>query len=171
MNKTADLLTVFQKVLNRTQPITNGLINRAATPFIQKQPVPPTIPISPPTIPISPPLAKSGMELKWRQHPTADQVTQMPTAVVVQGDQNLIKGNQYANKFYAELVAHIRSKGFAVQTVKGEAGTPPKANLWVGHGGLTPPKGTKVLNIPQYPTPFLTKSIISALDRLIEKQK
>ena len=116
-------------------------------------------------------LQKKAIELKFQQHPTADQVARQPSAVIVQGDQQYIKGNHRAKKFYEDIAEYIRHKGYSVQIVKEKLdGEPPKANVVVSHGGVTPSKGTKVLNIPQYPTPFLTKSILGALDKLVAKK-
>jgi hypothetical protein len=116
-------------------------------------------------------IVKKALELKLQQHPTADQVARQPSAVIVQGDQTLIKGNYRAKKFYEDIAEYIRHKGYSVQIVKETApGEPPRANVVVSHGGLTPRKGTKILNIPQYPSPFITKSLLGALDRLVAKK-
>lgn len=115
-------------------------------------------------------LVKAALQIEQKQVPTADQVTRQPTAVVIQGNQDYIKGNHAAKKFYADIAAFIRDKGYSVTVTKGEeSGHPPGANVWVSHGGLNPPKGTKVLNIPQYPRPFMTKALINALDRVTTK--
>lgn len=111
------------------------------------------------------------MKAVRKQIPTADQVSRVPSAVIIQGNQDYIRGNKNAHKFYNEIAQFIREKGYAVTMDDGESGTPRKgANIWVAHGGHNAPKGTKVLNIPQYPNPFMTKSLLKALDRITTKQ-
>ncbi|WP_395000260.1 GNAT family N-acetyltransferase [Acinetobacter sp.] len=116
-------------------------------------------------------LLKQALELKLQQRPTADQVARKPSAAIVQGDQQFIKGNHRAKKFYEDIAEYIRNKGYSVQILKGKStGEAPKATVVVSHGGLTPVKGIKILNIPQYPSPFITKSLLAALDKLVAKK-
>lgn len=66
----------------------------------------------------------------------AEKIDQMiqPTAVVVTGNPKYIENNVDAERFYSEIVSHLKSKGFSVRIDSGEPFTsPPKADLWVGH--------------------------------------
>lgn len=117
-------------------------------------------------------LDKQALQTERRQRPEIYQGSRQPTAVVVQGNPDYIKGNESAKVFYNSIMSYLRKKGYAVTSDKGKPETqPPGANIWVAHGGYNPPKGTSVLNIPQYPKPFVTKALIRALDNVIEKSK
>ena len=99
------------------------------------------------------------MNIKYRQHPTADQVTQMPTAVVVKGNPAFINNNPLANKFYDHVAKMLRGNKYSVTFDKGEPYTiPPKADLWIGHSRGADrlrfaPKGTKTIDLNKFEHP------------------
>lgn len=60
--------------------------------------------------------------------------TKKPTAVIIKGNPKYIRSNPDADRFYAELAAHLRDNGYDVSFDAGKAYTsPPAADLWVGH--------------------------------------
>ena len=117
-------------------------------------------------------MIKEALKTERQQRTQTEQVSRLPSAIIIQGNQDYICGNFAAKKFYADIADLIRKKGYTVTQTKGEeSGQPPGANLWVSHGGYNPPEGTKVLNIPQYPRPFMTKALIGALNRVTTQDK
>lgn len=116
-------------------------------------------------------IVKKALHTERKQVTQTEQISRQPSAIIIQGNQDYIRGNHAAKKFYNDIADYIRQKGYTVGQVKGEeSGAPPGANIWISHGGVNPPEGTKVLNIPQYPRPFITKHLIKALDRITRKR-
>jgi len=98
-------------------------------------------------------IVKKALQIERKQVPTVDQVTRQPTAVIVKGNEQYIKGNKHATRFYNDLAALVRAKGYSVIFDQGKPYTrPPNADVWLGHSqGVArfpfAPKDTKKIAI------------------------
>jgi len=75
------------------------------------------------------------------------------SAVIIKGNQALVKNNKQASLFYQDLAFLLEKLGFSVEIDSGEPFTVPKpADLWIGHSRGADrlrfaPSGTKVIGI------------------------
>jgi hypothetical protein len=135
-------------------------------------------------------LEKTAMQIQSIQKPITEQVTSIPTAVIIKGNPAYLAGNKSAHKFYTQLAKHVRDQGYSVSFDPGDERTmPAKADLWIGHsrgadrlqyapkgvktialganGGINHPLD-KAMEYGQVPNVFhyvLTKEMLSAIDK------
>lgn len=113
-------------------------------------------------------IVKKAIRIEKVQTPKASQTVRGKTAVVVRQDKQYLENNKFAAKFYDDLGAYLRGKGYAVSFHNTDAGDPPAADLWINHGGYNPPKDTKQVLLPQYRRPFFTKGMRQLVDKGIQ---
>jgi len=135
-------------------------------------------------------LEKIALEIASIQKPISEQITRIPTAVIIKGNPAYLAGNKAAHKFYTHLAKHVRDQGYSVSFDPGDAHTmPAKADLWIGHsrgadrlqyapkgvktialgarGGINHPMD-KAMEYGQVPNVFhyiLTKEMLAAIDK------
>lgn len=81
------------------------------------------------------------------------QKSRYPSAVIIKGNPEYVNKSTHAKKFYDELGALLRDKGYTVKFDKGKPYTvPEKADIWIGHSRGNDrlrfaPEGTKTLGL------------------------
>lgn len=113
-------------------------------------------------------LTKKAFNIEYQQRPEVVQKTQVPTAVIIKGNPAYIENNKHADKFYNDLAALVRAKGYAVSFDPGAPHTVPgPADVWIGHSRGNDrlrfaPKQTKTIAMGLHGTP---DAITHPLDR------